>query len=202
MGAKLSTVGAVRVGLVGAGPWAGLFTAPLLAAGPECTLSAVWARRADRAEELAVRHAATAVGSFDELLDSCEAVAFAVPPDVQAELAGRAARAGVAVLLDKPIAFDTDAAERLSDIVGERGVVSQMILTNRYRPSMRAFLADAAGFEASAGRATFLGDGAVAGGYFATPWRMRARRTARPRSTCAGRTRRHPRSDRRRPRRR
>ena len=43
---------AERVGLVGAGPWAGLFTAPLLAAGPACTLTAVWARRSELAEQL------------------------------------------------------------------------------------------------------------------------------------------------------
>ena len=36
---------AVRVGLVGAGPWAELFTAPMLGHGPACSLAVVWARR-------------------------------------------------------------------------------------------------------------------------------------------------------------
>ncbi|MFE6133357.1 gfo/Idh/MocA family oxidoreductase, partial [Streptomyces sp. NPDC056437] len=35
----------VRVGLVGAGPWARAMHARMLAAGPETTLTAVWARR-------------------------------------------------------------------------------------------------------------------------------------------------------------
>ena len=40
------TVAMIRVGLVGAGPWAGLFTAPMLASAPGLSLAAVWARRA------------------------------------------------------------------------------------------------------------------------------------------------------------
>ena len=50
--------------------------------------------------------------------------------------------------------------------------MSQLVLTNRYRPSMRAFLRDADGFAATAGRATFLGDGATPGSVFGTPWRL------------------------------
>jgi predicted dehydrogenase len=170
--ATLGAVEAVRVGLVGAGPWARLFTAPLLASGPDCTLAAVWARRDDQAARLAGRHGTVAAGSFDELLGTCEAVAFAVPPDVQADLAARAAAAGVAVLLDKPIGLELDQAERLAEAVRASGVVSQLLLTNRYRPSMRTFLDDAAAAGARAGRATFLGDGAVPGSFFATPWRL------------------------------
>jgi predicted dehydrogenase len=99
-------------------------------------------------------------------------VAFAVPPDVQADLAARAAAAGLGVLLDKPIGLELDEAERLAETVAASGVVSQLVLTNRYRPSMRAFLDDAAGFGARGGRAMFLGDGAIPGTYFATPWRL------------------------------
>jgi predicted dehydrogenase len=162
----------VRVGLVGAGPWARLFTAPLLARGPDCALSAVWARRRDQAQSLASRHGAVVADSFDELLATCEAVAFAVPPDVQADLAARAAAAGRPVLLEKPIGLDLDEAERLAGAIESTGVVSQLILTNRYRPSFRAFLDQANAFGAIAGRGTFLGGGAIPGGYFATPWRV------------------------------
>jgi predicted dehydrogenase len=165
-------VSAVRVGLVGAGPWAELFTAPLLARGPDCALATIWARRHDQAQRVAGPHGATVAGSFEELLETSEAVAFAVPPDVQAELATRAAAAGVPVLLDKPLALELAAADRLADAVASSGVVSQLVLTNRYRPSMRAFLETAATFGARAGRATFIAGGAIPGGYFATPWRL------------------------------
>src|SRR5690348_7189167 len=100
----------VEVGLVGAGPWAATMHGPVLAAGPQTRLSAVWARRPDAAAELAARLGTHAAGSFEELLDRCEAVAFAVPPDVQSTLAPRAARAGKALLLEKPLALDLSAA--------------------------------------------------------------------------------------------
>ena len=162
----------LRIGLVGAGPWAHLFTAPLLAAGPECTLAAVWARRLDVATELAAQHGATAVARVEELFDTCDAVAFAVPPDVQADLGARAAEAGRAVLLEKPVGMTLADAERLADAIGTAGVVSQVILTNRYLPSMRTFLGNAASFIAHGGRSTFIGGGAIPGNYFGTPWRL------------------------------
>ncbi len=165
-------VAPLRVGLVGAGPWATLFTAPMLAAGPDCTLTAVWARRTDLANGLASEHGAVAVASVEDLFQRCDAIAFAVPPDVQADLAARAAVAGLPILLEKPIGMDLAQAEALAAAVAHADVVSQVILTNRYLPSMRAFLSDANGFGATAGRATFLGDGAVPGTYFATPWRL------------------------------
>ena len=114
----------VRVGLVGAGPWASIMHGPMLAAGPETRLSGVWARRPEAAAALAADLGTVAAGSFDELLDGCDAVAFAVPPQVQAELGVRAAQAGKALLLEKPIALDLAGAQRLADAV-ERGRCGQ-----------------------------------------------------------------------------
>ena len=82
----------LRVGLVGAGPWAGLFHAPMLASGPQTSLAAVWARRPEAAEQLATSYGAQHAASFDDLLAACDAVAFAVPPPVQAT-AGAPSRA-------------------------------------------------------------------------------------------------------------
>src|SRR6201999_1267010 len=87
--------------------------ARVLAAGPETELAAVWARRPDAAAETAAPYGAPGAASFEDLLDRCEAVAFAVPPSVQAELAVTAARAGKALLLEKPLAADLPAARRL-----------------------------------------------------------------------------------------
>jgi predicted dehydrogenase len=47
-----------------------------------------------------------------------------------------------------------------------------VVLTNRYLPAMRAFLQQAAAFDAHGGQAVFLGSGAIAGSYFGTPWRL------------------------------
>ncbi len=161
----------VEVGLVGAGPWARQMHAPMLATGPETRLAGVWARRAEAAADLAGAWQAPAFDRFEALLDSCQAVAFAVPPMVQAAMAAVAAGAGKALLLDKPIAGDLDSARQLADIVGQHGVASQLVLSWRYSSAVRDFLADAEGFDAAGGRAAFISS-AFLGGPFATPWRL------------------------------
>ncbi|MEU1040771.1 Gfo/Idh/MocA family protein [Streptomyces sp. NPDC005551] len=161
----------VEVGLVGAGPWARAVHARVLAAGPETRLTAVWARRAEAARETAAPYGAGVAASFEQLLDRCEAVAFAVPPAVQADLAPRAARAGRALLLEKPLGDDLPSARRLADAVEEAGVVSQLVLSNRYHPVVRSFLDTARGLDVLGARSCLV-HGAFLGGDFATSWRL------------------------------
>lgn len=161
----------LAVGLVGAGPWAALVHAPVLAAGPETQLVAVWARRPEAAEELARRHDAVACPSFDALVERCEAVAFSVPPDVQAELATRAARAGRPVLLEKPIAGSLDAARRLVDAIDAAAVGSLVVLTGRFAPAVREFVDAASALDATGGRSWFLSGAFLSGPFSQSPWR-------------------------------
>lgn len=161
----------IDVGLVGAGPWAQLVHGPVLAAGPETHLVGVWARRSDAASELASSLGVRTFGRYEDLLDACQAIAFAVPPAVQAELAATAARRGKALLLEKPIADDLDGALRLADAVGEAGVVSQVVLSFRYAAPVRTFLEAAARLDVIGGRGEFI-SGGLLGGPFATPWRL------------------------------
>jgi hypothetical protein len=49
----------VEVGLIGAGPWAQVMHAPVLAAGPETRLAAVWARRKATMRNRGLRHKCT-----------------------------------------------------------------------------------------------------------------------------------------------
>ena len=160
----------LAVGLVGAGPWAEKAYAPMLSEGPETRLSAVWTRRPDAAKALASRFGVEAAPSFSALLERCDAVAFAVPPDVQADLAAIAAQAGKHLLLDKPLALKLDAAVRLVHAIDTAGVVTQLMLTHRFRDYTDAFLAQARGFHAFGARFAFL-TGAFLEGPYATPWR-------------------------------
>jgi predicted dehydrogenase len=116
----------------------------------------VWARRPEAAEALAARFETVAHARFDELIDRCEAVAFAVPPAAQAELATKAAEAGRAVLLDKPLAADLDGARRLAAAVRTARVASQMVLIMRYSAPVRSFLAEAAELGPIGGQATWV----------------------------------------------
>jgi predicted dehydrogenase len=162
----------VRVGLVGAGPWAAMFHAPMLSAHAGTTLEAVWSRRPEAAEELAADHGAIAVASFEDLLTHCDAVAFAVPPDIQAELAVVAARAGKHLVLEKPLAFTLADAERLTDAVDEAGVQTVLMLRNRFTAVGQAFVETAQATPARGGVATFVTGAALEGSPFATPWRV------------------------------
>jgi predicted dehydrogenase len=160
---------AVAVGLVGGGPWAEQVHAPMLAAGPETRLAGIWTRRGT--SPLGERYGVPVTGSFNELLDSCEAVAFAVPPDVQASLATLAAQAGKALLLEKPVALTLAGAEVLAAAVDKAEVVSQVMFTKRYHRQTRDFLAAASDFTTVGVRACYI-HGAFLGGPFATGWRL------------------------------
>jgi predicted dehydrogenase len=159
------------VGLVGAGPWARMVHAPVLAAGPDTRLAGVWSRTPSHAEDLAATSGVPAAPTFEALLDGCEAVAFAVPPAVQAPLAARAAAAGKAVLLEKPIADDLAGAESLAEAVAGAGVASLVVLSSRFSPVVADFVEAALGFDALGGRGCFI-SGAFLVGPFATGWRL------------------------------
>jgi predicted dehydrogenase len=145
--------------------------APMFASHPVTELAAVWGRRLAAAEEVAIPLGAVAHDSFARFLGDVDAVSFAVPPDVQAELAVVAARAGKALLLEKPVSLSLPAAEVLADEVAGAGVPTQLLLTWRYRPDVRALLASVASSSPLGGRGWFLTDGFL-GGMFATPWRL------------------------------
>lgn len=162
----------VSVGLVGAGPWAAMVHAPVLAAGPETRLAGVWARRPEAARDLAEKHGVPIFLRYEDLLDACEAVAFSIAPAAQPEYAIAAARAGKALLLEKPLADTLEGAERLAAAVREAGVPSMLMLSYRFGSHVRSFIDNVSGFGAVAGRATFLGGGFLPGSPFATGWRL------------------------------
>lgn len=161
----------VRVGLAGAGPWARMVHAPLLAAGPETTLAGVWSRTPEHASVLAAEHGVSTYPSFDAMLVDVDAVALAVVPSAQPDLAVGAANAGKALLLEKPLGLDVDGARRIADAVAQNGVGSLMLLTYRFADVVREFLADAATMTPIGGRACFI-SGAFLGGAFAGGWRL------------------------------
>ncbi len=130
----------MRIGLVGTGPWAGLAHGPGLRATEGIDLVGVWGRDPAKASALAGRLDTTAYDDYPALLDAVEAVAFAVPPDVQATLAREAAAAGRHLLLDKPVSTTVADAQALSEAVAASGVASVVFFTDRFDPEIRAWL--------------------------------------------------------------
>jgi predicted dehydrogenase len=130
----------IRIGLVGAGRRAIEVHAPALASCPDVEFAGVWARSPAPTEALAGKFGVPAHRRFDDLLEHCDALAFAVPPAVQAELGGLAAARGKALLLERPIAADIAGAEQLTLDAETSGVVTQLALAWRYAPAIRRFL--------------------------------------------------------------
>jgi predicted dehydrogenase len=130
----------VRIGLAGTGRRAVEFHAPALAAAADAELAGVWSRSSENAKALADEYDVPSARTFGELLDRCDAVAFALPPAVQPDFASIAAKRHKAVLLERPIAADLAGAEELARAVELAGVVSQVALMWRYSETVRLFL--------------------------------------------------------------
>jgi predicted dehydrogenase len=116
-----------------------------LAGSPHSELEGVWGRDPAKASDVAARLGTTAYEDVNELLSRVDAVAIAVPPDVQATLAVRAAQAGCHLLLDKPIALDVGLAQAVVDAVEKAGVASVVFFTARFRPEVERWTAEVAG---------------------------------------------------------
>lgn len=94
---------------------------------------------------------------------------FAVPPDVQSELALRAAAAGRRLVLEKPLALDVVSGQALVDAIGD--TPSAVMLTRRWEPCTAGWLQDLAAQGGwSSGRACFVN--ALTEEFLdASPWR-------------------------------
>jgi len=161
----------LKVGLIGAGPWPRMVTGPVLDAGPQTCVTGVWSRTAAHAAELAAQLGVPALEDVDALFDSCDAVAIAVAPGAQPELAVRAARAGKTLLLEKPLADDVAGARKIADAVRAGRGGALVMLSNRFNRALDEFVAEAATVDAIGGRGLFV-SGAFLGGAFAYGWRL------------------------------
>ena len=166
---------ALRFGMLGTGYWAQEAHATALAAHPDAELVAVWGRDPARTEAFAGRFGIRGYGDLDRLLAEVDAVAVAVPPDVQAELAVRAAAAGRHLLLDKPLALSLDGAERVAGAVAASQVASLVFFTLRFLPPVAAWMDEATGSGGwHGGDGAWLGTALQPGSPFAgSPWRQR-----------------------------
>jgi predicted dehydrogenase len=163
---------AVTIGLAGAGDRATQVHAQSIASCPGARLAGIWAPRPPAARSLADRHQVTAYQTFDGLLDQCDAVALAVPPGAQPELAGLAAQRGKAVLLEVPVASDLAGAEQLAEAIAAAGVVSQIALAWRYSEEIRRFLGTTVPRIWPQGGTARLVSAAFAPGSKVSPWRI------------------------------
>ncbi len=134
----------LRFGLLGTSYWALNTHGAALARSPHCQLEGVWGRDPAKAGDVAAHLGTQAYPDLDELLGRVDAVAMSVPPDVQATLAVRAARAGCHMLLEKPLALEVAQGQAVVDAIDAAGTAAIVFFTARYQPEVEAWTDQAA----------------------------------------------------------
>jgi predicted dehydrogenase len=135
----------MRFGLVTTGYWNRITPAAAISSTPGATLTAVWGRDERTTADLATEHGIAPFvgeGAMGAFFDAVDAVEFSVPPDLQAPIAIRAARAGKHLLLETPIASSDEDADALVEAVKASNVATVVFLTLRFFGEIRAWLAD------------------------------------------------------------
>lgn len=131
----------LRFAVLGTGYWAWWCHGTVLAGRSDVDFVGFWGRDATKADAVAARVGrGRGFTDLDVLLDAVEAVAIALPPDVQAPLAARVAKAGKHVLLDKPLALDPVAADEVVAAVADSGVASLSFMTYLFQAEVAAWL--------------------------------------------------------------
>ncbi|MGI8624450.1 MAG: Gfo/Idh/MocA family protein [Solirubrobacteraceae bacterium] len=134
--------GAVKIAVVGGG-YGSKVVLPVLCELDAFEPVAVWSRRPERARELA-DEAGVALGTsdLDELLSvpGLEAVHVAAPVTMHAEVSIAAARRGLHVLCEKPLATDLAEGRRVAAAIAEAGVVGAVNYGRRFQVARERLL--------------------------------------------------------------
>jgi predicted dehydrogenase len=132
----------IRIAVLGGG-YGAKVPLPVLSGMEEFEPVAVWSRRPERAQELADQHGlALGTSDVDELLahPGLEAVHVATPVATHAEIAIAAARRGLHVLVDKPVAMDLAEARAVRDAIAQAGVVAAVNYGRRFQATREGLL--------------------------------------------------------------
>lgn len=116
---RFDVVRPLRVGVVGVGAL-GRHHVRLLAGLDGAQLAGVHDLRSEIAESVAAEFGTRALPSLDALAAACDAMVVAVPTVDHAEVGCRLLERGLHVLVEKPIAPDLAAADRLIRSAGDR----------------------------------------------------------------------------------
>ena len=125
------------VGVIGVGAL-GTHHARHLASLPDVDLVGVYDINPARATEVAAKVDTEPFRDLDHLLARIEAVTVAVPTPAHAAVGVRALEAGVAVLMEKPLAVTLEHADQLVAAASKRRVLLQVGHIERFNRAIRA----------------------------------------------------------------
>jgi predicted dehydrogenase len=132
----------VKIAIAGGG-YGAKVPLPVLGELDEFEPVAVWSRTPERAAELAAEHGLQlGTSDIDELLahPGLEAVHVATPVARHAEFAVAAARRGLHVLCEKPLAMDLDEARAVAAAIEQAGVVGVVNYGRRFQEARERLL--------------------------------------------------------------
>jgi predicted dehydrogenase len=129
---------AIRLGLAGTGYWAEEIHLPTFTSSQGVELAGIWGRNAQRTRGLAEKFATTPFSRFEDMVAAVDAVAIAVAPEAQVELALAASRAGKHLFLEKPLATSVEDAARIEQAVDAAGVATVVFFMRRFVPVLES----------------------------------------------------------------
>ncbi len=127
----------IRVAVIGAGVF-GRHHLRILSQSLNATLVGVVDADRERAAQAAAEHNCLTFATLGELQGEIDAAVVAVPTSLHAEVGCELLRAGIDVLVEKPIAADLASARRLVDTAAEHQRILQIGHLERFNPAVAA----------------------------------------------------------------
>jgi predicted dehydrogenase len=128
---------ALKVGVVGVGSL-GQHHARIYAGLPETRLVGVADTNAARSTEIAEKYQCLARTDFRDLLEGVDAMSIVVPTSLHYAIAKECLKAGIHILVEKPITVTVTEAEDLIRRASDRGVILQVGHIERFNAAFRA----------------------------------------------------------------
>jgi len=125
----------LRIAVIGVGHL-GKHHARILASLPGVELVAVVDTNRARAEEIAAANGTRPMFDARDVLGSVDAVTVAVPTEIHRTVALPFLRAGIPVLVEKPMARSLEEADEMIDAGGDNGALVAVGHTERFNPAL------------------------------------------------------------------
>lgn len=128
----------IKVGIIGCGKVSHIH-AKALKEIPEAEFTCVYSRSREKAEIFAKQYGLRPFTDLDELFSSkaAEVVVICTPHPNHAEVAIKAANAGVHVLVEKPLASSLEDCDAMIQAANKNGVTLGMVGQRRFYPAVR-----------------------------------------------------------------
>ena len=127
----------VRIAVLGVGAF-GVNHARILADLPGVHLAGIFDGNRSRAEAAAQQYGAPVFNTLEQLAATADCAVVATPTTTHEEITSRLLRAGLDVLVEKPIAPNSNAGLRISQLARQLGLVLQVGHLERFNPAIQA----------------------------------------------------------------